>query len=401
MNVNGTFTNSGTGTFTHNAANASSLVLRGATSQIDGTYTRGAGTVTMNGQAALGATQNLSGTALSPSATSGLNNLVIDNTSVFGVTLGSTVAVRGAGGASGALRLTNGIVSTGAFTLDVTTALCAAFSVTRTNGWVSGNLQKRIPAGASTCTFEVGGATTSTYTPIDATFFAAASAGNITGKSTNGDHGSIGTSGLDPSLTANRFWSLTSVPAQAAFNAVFNFIGGVGGDLDTDTAPLTLFVGRNISSGVWGTPVTGTLTGTSTQLTGLTLAANTLKEFVVGEAARAAGSGSFNAVQNPAACGTAGKIFTKLAGTGFGLDLVALNAARTALDTTFKGAVKVELLNASDNSGALNATTGCRSSWTTAIQTLGSTPQFLAADGGPSRISRLRKPMPGAMFACA
>jgi hypothetical protein len=71
----------------------------------------------------------------------------------------------------------------------------------------------------------------------------------------------------------------------------------------------------------------------------------------------------------PAAALT-GKLQTKIAGAPFTFDIGALNPARTALFTTFVGPVKVELLDSHDNSGALNATTGCRSTWTTVIQTL-------------------------------
>ena len=370
VNANGNFTNNGT--FTNNAV-AGQLFLRGATSTVDGSFIRGAGTVTMNRLTPLVTTQTLSGTALTllPAA-NGLHNFTINNTTGFGVTLAGTVAVKTT------LALTNGVIATGANTLDVTTALCAgaAPSVTRTNGWVSGNLQKRIPADASVCTFEVGGA--SAYTPLTATFIAGALAGNITAKSTDGDHASIGTSGLDPSLTANRSWSLTSTVTQATvFSAVFTFVAG---DLDTDTAPLTNFVVKRFRAAVWSSPTTGARTALTTQATGLTLSALavTPDDYVVGEAARAAGTGSFNAVENLADPIT-GKIFTKLAGTAFTLDLVALNFARTAIDTTFKGAVKVELLDSSSG-GALDLN-GCNAGWTT-IQTLGTNPQFLVADLG-------------------
>lgn len=328
-----------------------------------GTHTATTGSITLNGGAAAHA---LSGTGT-------YANLVMND--VLGATLSASPTV------SAVLTLSNGVIATGANTLVATAALCAAPSVTRTSGWVNGNLQKRIPANASVCTFEVGGA--SAYAPITATFVAGALASNITATSTDGDHAGIATSGLDPSLTANRSWSLTSTAAEAtAFSAVFNFVAG---DLDTDTAPATLFSGRSYSGGAWATPTTGTRTATSTQLTGLTLVAATQKDFVVGEAARVAGTGSFNVVENVAVSGAVaghaitGKIFTKLAGTALSIDLVALNAARTAVDTTFKGAVKVELLDSS--SGGAPDANGCNAGWGV-IQTLGTPPRFLAADSG-------------------
>jgi hypothetical protein len=54
--------------------------------------------------------------------------------------------------------------------------------------------------------------------------------------------------------------------------------------------------------------------------------------------------------------------------------MIALNVAKTAIETTFAGTVRVEVLNASDNSGALDANS-CRPSWTV-IQTLSPDPAF-------------------------
>jgi hypothetical protein len=72
--------------------------------------------------------------------------------------------------------------------------------------------------------------------------------------------------------------------------------------------------------------------------------------------------GSFNAFETATASGAiTGVIQTKIAGSSFGLDIVAINTAGTAVDTTFTGSVTVQLLDASNNSGALVNT--CRSSW--------------------------------------
>ena len=352
VNANSDFTSSGIVTNT-----AAGILNIGGNATVNGTFTAGAGRVAFNG----GSAQNASGTTLT------FFNVTVSNAS--GVTLANSLTT------GGTLTLTSGVVTTGANTLIVTAVSCAT-SVARTSGWVSGNLQKRIPANASACTFEVGGA--SVYAPITATFIAGAAASNITAKTTDGDHASIATSGLDPNLTANRSWSLINTVAQAtAFSAVFNFDAT---DLDPDTQPATLFNARSFSGGAWATPITGARTATSTQMTGLTLAAATQKDFVVGEVVQGAGTGAggFNVVENGANA-TTGKIYTKLAGAAFTLDLVALNVARTAVDTTFKGVVKVELLDSSSG-GTLDAN-GCNAGWGV-IQTLGTTPQFLSTDSG-------------------
>ncbi|HXF66699.1 MAG TPA: DUF6701 domain-containing protein [Burkholderiales bacterium] len=96
--------------------------------------------------------------------------------------------------------------------------------------------------------------------------------------------------------------------------------------------------------------------------------------------------GGFNAYDTTTAAGAiTGFIRTKVAGAVTSVDIIALNAARTAILTTFTGAVRVEVLDASDNSGALDAN-GCRPSWTV-IQTLSPDPTFLPADLGRKTVS--------------
>ncbi|MEW6253202.1 MAG: DUF6701 domain-containing protein, partial [Planctomycetota bacterium] len=98
--------------------------------------------------------------------------------------------------------------------------------------------------------------------------------------------------------------------------------------------------------------------------------------------------GGFNAYDTGTAAGAiAGFIRTKVAGQAFNLDLIALNAARTVIQAGFTGAVRVELLNASNNSGALDAN-GCRASWTV-IQTLAVNPNFAVGDNGRKSVSFL------------
>ncbi len=96
---------------------------------------------------------------------------------------------------------------------------------------------------------------------------------------------------------------------------------------------------------------------------------------------RSSAPGGFNAFDTTTASGAiTGNIHTKVAGSAFNLAVVALNTAKTAVATTFTGDVKVELLDASDNSGAVNAATNCRSTWTTSLAS--TTTTFAAADAG-------------------
>jgi hypothetical protein len=101
----------------------------------------------------------------------------------------------------------------------------------------------------------------------------------------------------------------------------------------------------------------------------------------------AAVPGGFNAYETSTAAGAiTGVIKTKIAGTAATVDIVALNPARTAILTTFAGTVRVEVLNSSDNTGALNATTGCRASWVN-IQTLAPDIVFALANNGRKSIT--------------
>jgi MSHA biogenesis protein MshQ len=95
--------------------------------------------------------------------------------------------------------------------------------------------------------------------------------------------------------------------------------------------------------------------------------------------------GGFNGFETATAAGaTTGIIKTKIAGSPITVDIVALNADKTAVLTTFTGAVKVEVIDASNNSGALDSN-GCRPSWSV-IQTL-SNPTFATADSGRKTIT--------------
>ena len=97
----------------------------------------------------------------------------------------------------------------------------------------------------------------------------------------------------------------------------------------------------------------------------------------------AAPGGSFNACDAGAAvCDNATPstyIRTKVAGTAFSLDIVSLKIDGS-LDTNYNSTVQVELLDASDNSGASDSD-GCRGTWV-AIQTLSPAPSFSPADNG-------------------
>ena len=98
-------------------------------------------------------------------------------------------------------------------------------------------------------------------------------------------------------------------------------------------------------------------------------------------------AGGFNAFETSTGAGSiAGVIRTKVSARSFDLALVALNAAESAVATGFTGSVKVELLDSSNNSGALDAA-GCRASWVPLPGFTPLTASFAAADAGRKNVT--------------
>jgi len=215
-------------------------------------FSGGSGTVMLSG----GSPQAVGG-----SFPTTFNSLRIANPS--GVTLATDATV------GGVLTFTTGTITTGASTI----YLAAGGSVARTSGHVVGNFKKYVATGPTSVTFEVGDG--GVYAPVTVDFASVTVAGDLTASSAAGDHPAIGTSGLDPSKTANRFWTLANAGiAFSTYDATFTFVAG---DLDPGVDPLLLAV-DTYTGGTWVTQTTGTRTATSTQATGI----NAFGDFAVG-----------------------------------------------------------------------------------------------------------------------
>ena len=354
VNANGGFSN--TGTFTNSAAGQ--LFMRGTPNTINGTFNRGTGTATMNGTAS----QALSGSALTPPsvAAAGFNNLVINNAA--GVTLSGNVS------AKGVITFTSGEVTTGANIL-IAEANCAG-SIVRTSGHVVGNLQKTLPAGNSTCVYQVG--VPGEYMQVSLALVGAA-AGRMIGSVTAGDHPNIATSGLDSAKSVNRWWTLTTTGVVGAasaspgtYGATFTFVNPASFDAGANTAN---FETERWTGAAWATTTAGTRTATTTQATGLTA----LGQFAVAEKKAVVPTpGRFNAFEPPPGTAITGNIKTKISGVAFSLAAVAVNGAGTAQLTTFTDTVAVDLLGNNTLGVALDAN-NCPTTFTV-VQTLAPNP---------------------------
>jgi hypothetical protein len=256
LNLGTGLTHNFTGTWTRTNGtlngNSSTLNLGGGLSGTGGTFTANTGTVNY-----YGAAQTIAAVTY--------NNLII-NQSSGGATLGGSITV------NGVLTLTNGNVNTGSNKVIIP----AGGSVSRTSGYIIGNLQKYVATGSGVSpTFEVG--TASGYDPIVVNFGSVSVAGNLTANVTAGEHPSIGTSAINSTKDVNVYWSFTNSGITFDnYGATFNFNPG---DIDGSANATNFIVGKY--SGGWTYPTVGTKTSTSTQVTGVT----SLSDFVLGEVA--------------------------------------------------------------------------------------------------------------------
>lgn len=332
-NVAGNFSNSGTftastGAFNFNGA-AASQTITGATTFNDltvantfpsgslslaatsnvtvgnnltltsGTFAVGANTLTLNGPTIAGTATNLSTTSSSnlsfggnsaginlPSSVTSLNNLTLNNTNAT-----PQLTLNGSPTVAGILTLTSGVIVAGTNTL-TTSANCPG-SIIRTAGWVSGNLRMAFPAGTPNCTFHVGDATVN-YTPMQVNFTAATPAGNLTASVTSQDHRNTtaGITGIDPTKSVNRFWTLANSTLAGTYTARFTYIAG-----DNDGAGFANYrlrrgaacAGTGVSRTCtpWGSlTISGIPTNTITDASGIAISADGPAEadFSIGEA---------------------------------------------------------------------------------------------------------------------
>lgn len=105
---------------------------------------------------------------------------------------------------TGTLFLDNGRLITGSNAV----VISSTGTVSRTNGFVEGNLNKTFAIGTSTQTFEVG--TNTDYTPASLTCSSVTTSGTLTVSAIVGDHPEIASGLIEPNNTVNRYWKLTN-----------------------------------------------------------------------------------------------------------------------------------------------------------------------------------------------
>jgi len=221
-----------------------------------------------------GATLNLNPTLASAFSMGGPAAQSIDAQGTFSTTTNATLDINNTAGVSlasnltlgGPLSFTSGNLNTGvrSVTLSSTSSPSGAAQGT---GWVNGTLTKIYAAGSFSGTLPVGDATT--YAPIAISGTGAPAGMSLTASTAAGDHPNLGTSGIDPTHSANRRWTLSPALASGAtWSATFNFAGA---DLDAGADPTT-FIVQVYNGSAWADLTEGTRTATSTQVTGLTAA---------------------------------------------------------------------------------------------------------------------------------
>ena len=253
----------------------SSFTLGGLSGTAGDFYLRGnwsnAGTFTPNSRAVFfnGATGDQS---ISKTGGEIFDYLIIDKTAgkillVDNITVNQT------------LTLTNGLID--AFTNSKRVIISNTGSVARTNGWVTGNLQKNVATGAATRTFEIGGAID--YRPVTIVFGNVSVAGDLTASVTQtpANHPQIASSGLNTVKTVLRYWTLTNTGISFnSYSADFTFVAGdISGGADPNK-----FIVRKYDGATWSGATAGTRTATTTQAAGFT----SFSDFAIGEASEAA-----------------------------------------------------------------------------------------------------------------
>jgi hypothetical protein len=158
------------------------------------------------------------------------------------------------------------------YTLNVSASTTTAVD-RQGSGHVIGNLRRGIATGTNSYVYAVGDA--SNYTPVTLDFNNVTGAGGVIVKSTAGEQAQISSSGLDASLSVNRYFTITNTStAFSNYTATLNFVSA---DRDAGLTTADMLVGIYGTS--WSYPTVANPTATSIQATGV----STFGEFAIAE----------------------------------------------------------------------------------------------------------------------
>ncbi|MFN5295978.1 MAG: MopE-related protein, partial [Flavobacteriales bacterium] len=151
-------------------------------------------------------------------------------------------------------------IDAASFTLNVSATSTTAID-RQGSGHIIGNLRRGIGTGSNSYDYPVGDA--SNYTPVTLSFNSVTGAGNVTVKSNASEHPQIASSGLEGTLSVNRYFSITnSATSFSNYTATLNFVAG---DRDAGVTAADLLVG--IYNSGWAYPTVASPTATSIQAT--------------------------------------------------------------------------------------------------------------------------------------
>jgi hypothetical protein len=157
---------------------------------------------------------------------------------------------------SGILNINTGNILTNNDTLFMN----SGSTLNRLNGYVIGNLAKYFDASSiQSNSFEIG--TNAGYTPISISFPSITTGGFVTCKSNDSDYVFIATSGLKPSKSVNRNWSIASKSVSPInYNVILNYLNA---DNDNGVS-LNLYKASIYNGSVWSSKLNPTFSPSAT-----------------------------------------------------------------------------------------------------------------------------------------
>lgn len=318
-----------------------------------------------------------------------ISNLIYGNLKMSNAS-GATL-VGAATTVNGLLTFTSGNIVTGANSLILGTA--ATIATPSASSYVVGSLQKNYAAAANLSysagnDFPVGDATN--FTPLNISAGTTTTAGSLTVSTLTPDHPQIVTpiasTVIDVARSVNRYWRVNSntITVGTALTATFTFVAA-----DRDNAADTPnYIVQRYDGTNWNPTTAGAANALDTTASNITPLAAGNNDFAIGAplSGVTAPPGRYNVFETLTGAGSIqGFIKTKVSGTAFGLDVVNINAAKTAVQAT---AITVEVALLDSSSGGTPDVNGCNAGW----PVIQSPPNFAIPASGRGTLPNITQP---------